>query len=122
MGGPKLRGPQPQRAMEKEHIAQCKSNVMLWPLGEHLQAHGTTQAELELGMATAAGGEKKYSAASARRRWAKENFGSLGVPSPDSCLILRSCMLRVSLSCVLLGDSPASKHMDGFLQESKNNK
>lgn len=70
-------------------------------------------------MATAAGGEKKHSDASARQRWAKENFGSLGVSSPDSCLILRSCVLRVSPSCVLLGDSPASKHMDGFLQESK---
>ena len=52
---------------------------------------------------------------------AKDNFGNRGAPSPDRSLIPRSCVLRISLSCMLLGYSPTSKHMEGFLQESKDN-
>jgi len=48
---------------------------------------------------------------------AKDNFGNLSTPSPDSCLSPCSCMLHV-----LFGYSPTSKHMEAFLQECKDSK
>lgn len=47
---------------------------------------------------------------------AKADFGILGAPSAANRLIPHSCMLHLSLSCLLLGHSPTSQRMEGVLR------
>lgn len=68
MGTAKLPGPQPWRALKKEHFAQNKSNVMPRQPSEGHWARGMAQAEvLQLRTVTADSGEKKGGAASGRQ-------------------------------------------------------